>query len=365
PVIVLCTLEYTDSSLLKTIDGAHFEYVLKNHQALVSVMHLLPENVLISGNENIPGLATSPTGDALLRPQLLKMLPFTLNKLTISLQPSLEKFESQLLQLINADCHNTYETLNASNKAQRRDNDTMKKTLAEAQEKLVREADWQQKYIMAGHRRDGLEREHRKLSETVQLFQGKLTSQGELKKSYTTMEAVRKTLTSENITLRKRLNGLQKKCTAEEHLQEKVTAVQASNRGLERQVQEHQDQIKTVTDMLGLNSDLLLTNFQKQGPEGTLRAVVIQERRLHVGVHNGWCFLDKPQVVVLEPLARSRSDTSSKQSSLVKDSSTTSPPPQMLGLRSSLELKLTNHQALAIVFQLEFVFSAPIGRETM
>lgn len=35
------------------------------------------------------------------------MLPFTLNRLTISLQPSLEKFESQLLQLINVDCHNT------------------------------------------------------------------------------------------------------------------------------------------------------------------------------------------------------------------------------------------------------------------
>ena len=50
--------------------------------------------------------ALSP-GDALLRPQLLKMLPFTLNRLTISLQPSLEKFESQLLQLINVDCHNT------------------------------------------------------------------------------------------------------------------------------------------------------------------------------------------------------------------------------------------------------------------
>ncbi|CAB1437184.1 unnamed protein product [Pleuronectes platessa] len=37
----------------------------------------------------------------------------------------------------------------------------------------------------------------------------------------------------------------------------------------------------------------------------------------------------------------------------------------ILGLRSSLELKMTNHQALAIVFQLEHVFSAPIGRETM
>lgn len=46
-------------------------------------------------------------GDALLRPQLLKMLPFSLDRLTISLQPSLEKFESQLLQLINADWHNT------------------------------------------------------------------------------------------------------------------------------------------------------------------------------------------------------------------------------------------------------------------
>lgn len=47
-----------------------------------------------------------------------------------------------------------------------------------------------------------------------------------------------------------------------------------------------------------------LSDSQKQpGPEGTARTVVIQERRLHVGVHNGWCFLDKPQVAVLEPLA--------------------------------------------------------------
>ncbi|XP_047466710.1 nephrocystin-4-like isoform X2 [Mugil cephalus] len=205
-------VDYT--RLLKVIDGAHLDCVVKNHPALVSVMHLLPENVLVSGDENIPGLAASPTGDALLRPQLLKMLPFTLNRLTVSLQPSLEKFESQLLHLINADCHNT----------------------------------------------------------------------------------------------------------------------------------------------------------KQPGPEGTLRSVVIQERRLHVGVHNGWCFLDKPQVVVLEPLAsgvRGRADSTSKQNTLVKDRSATSPLPQTLGLRSSLELRLTNHQALAIIFQLEYVFSAPIGRETM
>lgn len=38
---------------------------------------------------------------------------------------------------------------------------------------------------------------------------------------------------------------------------------------------------------------------------------------------------------------------------------------QMLELRSSLELRLANHRAMAIVFQLEYVFSAPIGQEMM
>nr|XP_040049231.1 LOW QUALITY PROTEIN: nephrocystin-4 [Gasterosteus aculeatus aculeatus] len=210
--LVKATDDY--SSLLTTIDGAHLDCAVKNHQALVSVMHLLPENVLISGKEKIPGLAASPTGDSLLRPQPLKMLPFTLHRLTISLQPSLEKFESQLLQLINDDCRNT----------------------------------------------------------------------------------------------------------------------------------------------------------KQPGSEAALRTVVIQERRLLVGVHNGWCFLDKPQVVVLEAAAagsRGRADSTSKQSAPVKDRSALSTLPHTLGLRGSLELKLTNHHALAIVFQLEWVFSAPMGRETM
>lgn len=45
-------------------------------------------------------------------------------------------------------------------------------------------------------------------------------------------------------------------------------------------------------------------------------------------------------------------------------SSAASSLPQTLCLRSSLEIKLISHQALAIVFQLEYVFSTPIGRET-
>lgn len=53
---------FADSSILKTIDGAHLICVVKSHPVLVSMMHLLPENVLVSGDEHIPGLAASPAG---------------------------------------------------------------------------------------------------------------------------------------------------------------------------------------------------------------------------------------------------------------------------------------------------------------
>lgn len=47
---------------MKTIDGAYLECAVKSHPALASMMHLLPEHVLMCGNENIPGLTPSPTG---------------------------------------------------------------------------------------------------------------------------------------------------------------------------------------------------------------------------------------------------------------------------------------------------------------
>lgn len=37
---------------------------------------------------------------------------------------------------------------------------------------------------------------------------------------------------------------------------------------------------------------------QNRGVEG--RSVVVQERRLQVGVHNGWGWVEKPHVLVLE-----------------------------------------------------------------
>lgn len=44
------------------MEESHLECAIKNHPALESVMHLLPENVLVSGDGNIPGLVASPAG---------------------------------------------------------------------------------------------------------------------------------------------------------------------------------------------------------------------------------------------------------------------------------------------------------------
>uniref|UniRef100_A0A8D0CLF8 Nephrocystin 4 n=1 Tax=Scleropages formosus TaxID=113540 RepID=A0A8D0CLF8_SCLFO len=186
-------LVLSESGLLKLLEGVYLHYSLQPHSPLQLVMALLPQNTLVSGSEPIPGVVPSSdiTADALRKPRLLKTFTCSLDKLSIVLHPSLEKFEEELLQLLNSD----------------------------------------------------------------------------------------------------RLNG---------------------------------------------------------------GALAVQERRLHVAVHNGWGFLERPQVVVLEPESegsRSRSGGGQRQSSV-------------LALRSHVQLKgLAHHPAFAVVFQLEYVFSAPVGRD--
>lgn len=62
PIIFFFFHVIADNSLLTSVEGAHLECVIKKHPALDSAMHLLPENALVSGDENIPGLMSSPTG---------------------------------------------------------------------------------------------------------------------------------------------------------------------------------------------------------------------------------------------------------------------------------------------------------------
>ncbi|KAK3565640.1 hypothetical protein QTP86_012964 [Hemibagrus guttatus] len=83
-----------------------------------------------------------------------------------------------------------------------------------------------------------------------------------------------------------------------------------------------------------------------------VRLVVVQERRLHVGVHNGLGWVDGPQVMVLEP--------SSGGSGGLKESSTETYS-AVLMLRGNMELRMIRHPAFSLVFQLEYVFSVPIA----
>ncbi|XP_076852409.1 nephrocystin-4-like [Brachyhypopomus gauderio] len=108
-----------------------------------------------------------------------------------------------------------------------------------------------------------------------------------------------------------------------------------------------------------LNSDRRNTNLDAQ-----VRAVVVQERRLHVGVHNGWGWVDGPQVLVLEPGAPRGQEAGMGSSSPPTPTHTPSPSPgPALTLRGSVELRMVRHPAFSVVFQLEYVFSVPLATE--
>ncbi|EMP25931.1 Nephrocystin-4 [Chelonia mydas] len=195
---------------MTVIENAHLQYTLRPHPPLETMYHLFPENMLVSGLQKIPGLLLThgETNDFFRKPHLMKSVTWYLDKLSIHLYPSLEKFEEELLDLLNS-------------------------------ERLLKD------------------------SSTV------------------------------------------------------------------------------------------------DGSE-----VLIQERRLHIGVHNGLCFVQTPQVVVVVPeaeVARGRSASFHRKQDL-------SAKPSMVGqalvLRSRIRLtEMVRHPAFAVVFQLEYVFCAPSGAD--
>eukprot|EP00112_Aurelia_sp_Birch-Aquarium-sp1_P012360 Seg26.6 transcript_id=Seg26.6/GoldUCD/mRNA.D3Y31 product=Nephrocystin-4 protein_id=Seg26.6/GoldUCD/D3Y31 len=94
---------------LQPIADCGITYSLQSHFALEEVLHLIPENVLISGDDRIPGVsevgADSGGGliDILRRPKLQKLWPCYLNKLCIYLFPTVEQFEEKLCKAVNED----------------------------------------------------------------------------------------------------------------------------------------------------------------------------------------------------------------------------------------------------------------------
>ncbi|NXQ57518.1 NPHP4 protein, partial [Anthoscopus minutus] len=90
---------------MTVMEKSHLQYALKSHQPLEAIFHLLPENLLISGLQTVPGLLPSrgDTGDCLQKPRLMKTVTCYLERLFIQLYPSLEEFEEELLDLLNSD----------------------------------------------------------------------------------------------------------------------------------------------------------------------------------------------------------------------------------------------------------------------
>ncbi|NXF84565.1 NPHP4 protein, partial [Eubucco bourcierii] len=90
---------------LMVMEKSHLQYALKTHEPLKRIFHLLPENLLVSGLQTLPGLlpARGNTGDCLRKPQLLKPVPCYLEGLSVHLAPSVEEFEEELLEMLKSD----------------------------------------------------------------------------------------------------------------------------------------------------------------------------------------------------------------------------------------------------------------------
>ncbi|NXS96294.1 NPHP4 protein, partial [Jacana jacana] len=90
---------------LTVMEKSHLQYTLKPHRPLETIFHLLPENLLVSGLQTIPGLlpAHGDASDCLQKPRLMKPVTCYLERLSVRLYPSLEEFEEELLELLNSD----------------------------------------------------------------------------------------------------------------------------------------------------------------------------------------------------------------------------------------------------------------------
>uniref|UniRef100_A0A8B9S8N9 Nephrocystin 4 n=1 Tax=Apteryx owenii TaxID=8824 RepID=A0A8B9S8N9_APTOW len=92
---------------MTVMENSHLQYTLRPHLPLETIFHLFPENLLMSGLQKIPGLlparGDTSKGDCFLKPRLMKPVTCYLDKLSIHLYPSLEKFEEELLDLLNDD----------------------------------------------------------------------------------------------------------------------------------------------------------------------------------------------------------------------------------------------------------------------
>ncbi|KAM8796423.1 nephrocystin-4 [Eudromia elegans] len=90
---------------MTVMENSQLQYTLRPHAPLETILHLFPENLLMSGLQKIPGVlpARGHTDDCFLAPRLMKPITCYLDKVSVHLYPSLEEFEEELLDLLNSD----------------------------------------------------------------------------------------------------------------------------------------------------------------------------------------------------------------------------------------------------------------------
>ncbi|XP_078696197.1 nephrocystin-4-like isoform X1 [Branchiostoma floridae x Branchiostoma belcheri] len=93
---------------IQLVKGCQIAFSLSTHQAMEKILHLVPENVLVGGNDVIPGIQEQRSkgkenADNLLKPKLLKTLQSHLDNISITPEPSLAKFEEDLCKKANDD----------------------------------------------------------------------------------------------------------------------------------------------------------------------------------------------------------------------------------------------------------------------
>ncbi|XP_048471112.1 nephrocystin-4 isoform X2 [Rhincodon typus] len=93
------------NKFMTLIEGSTLFYSFSSHPPLMEASHLIPENMLIAGSETVPGLVvpSKQTSNVLKKPSLMKTVTCNLDKLSLQLYPTLEKFEEELVELLNAD----------------------------------------------------------------------------------------------------------------------------------------------------------------------------------------------------------------------------------------------------------------------
>ncbi|XP_076806447.1 nephrocystin-4-like isoform X2 [Clavelina lepadiformis] len=93
---------------IKLVPGCQITLTFSRHIAMNTIMHLMPENVLYGADEKLPGMAESYTKhgdihDYFWKPRLMKQCVGYIDKLSINLGTTIERFEDELCKLANYD----------------------------------------------------------------------------------------------------------------------------------------------------------------------------------------------------------------------------------------------------------------------